>query len=185
MNWNLKFNKSELMETIPNKIRRWSLIFLTIIVIILGSYYSILHSDIFLLEKIVAILIAIIFLYINYRGASETGKIGALFTFGQILFLVIIGIIGVIFTMKDPERLSNFKTFMPNGWIKILAAMGLTYVAFEGYEVIAQAGDETINPKKNLPKAILLSVLIVTIIYVFIAFTGFYFSYLFPVFTII
>jgi len=128
-------------------------------------------DELILFEKIVAILIAVIFLYINFRGASETGKIGALFTFGQILFLVIIGLVGIIVTVIDPERLNNFKPFMPNGWIKLLATMGLTYVAFEGYEVIAQAGDETINPKKNLPKAILLSVLIVTLIYVSVAFT--------------
>ena len=59
---------------------------------------------------------------------------------------------------------------MPLGWNKLLITMGFTYVAFEGFEVISQAGDETINPKKNLPKAMLYSVFIVTIIYVLVAF---------------
>ena len=36
----------------------------------------------------------------------------------------------------------NFNPFMPHGWSKLLMTMGFTYVAFEGYEVIAQAGDE-------------------------------------------
>ena len=48
--------------------------------------------------------------------------------------------------------------------------MGFTYVAFEGFEVIAQAGDETIEPKKNLPKAMLYSVFIVTLTYALVAF---------------
>jgi len=48
--------------------------------------------------------------------------------------------------------------------------MGFTYVAFEGFEVIAQAGDEAIEPKKNLPKAMLYSVYIVGITYVAVAF---------------
>ena len=48
--------------------------------------------------------------------------------------------------------------------------MGIIYVAFEGFEVIAQAGDETIEPRKNIPKAILYSVLIVTLTYLLVGF---------------
>ncbi|UCH93114.1 MAG: amino acid permease [Candidatus Aminicenantes bacterium] len=121
-------------------------------------------------EKIVAVLVASFFIFINYRGASETGKIGALFTLGQTLFLVVIGLIGLVIVIKDPSRLQNFKPFLPNGWAKLLITMGFTYVAFEGYEVIAQAGDETIEPRKNLPKAMLYSVFIVTLTYVGVAF---------------
>jgi amino acid transporter/nucleotide-binding universal stress UspA family protein len=120
--------------------------------------------------KIIAVITALAFLYINFRGASETGKIGAIITIGQTIFVVAIGIIGVIVTIKDPTRLENFTPFLPEGWARILATMGFTYVAFEGYEVIAQAGDETIEPRKNLPKAMIYSVLIVTIIYVLVAF---------------
>ncbi|NIM13584.1 MAG: amino acid permease [Candidatus Aminicenantes bacterium] len=121
-------------------------------------------------EKLMAVLIAVFFIFINYRGASETGKIGALFTLGQTIFLVVIGLIGVVITIKDPYRLQNFQPFLPNGWAKLLITMGFTYVAFEGYEVIAQAGDETIEPRKNLPKAMLYSVFIVTLTYVAVAF---------------
>jgi len=123
-------------------------------------------------EKIVAFLVASLFLYINYQGASETGKIGAFFTLGQTLFLIIIGLVGVFIAFIDPSRLQNFSPFMPNGWEKLLVTMGFTYVAFEGFEVIAQAGDETIDPKRNLPKAMIYSVVIVTITYVAVAFAS-------------
>lgn len=140
------------------------------------SIYTIMYLDglgllksmpvsIFTAEKILAVLIAVFFIYINYRGASETGKIGAFFTLGQTVFLIFIGVIGVIKVMQDPTRLQNFTPFMPNGWGKLLITMGFTYVAFEGFEVIAQTGDEAIEPKKNLPKAMLYSVLIVTLTY--------------------
>jgi amino acid transporter len=121
-------------------------------------------------EKLMAVLVAGFFIFINYRGASETGKIGAMFTLGQTLFLLVIGVIGVTVVIKDPSRLQNFQPFLPNGWAKLLITMGFTYVAFEGYEVIAQAGDETIEPRKNLPKAMLYSVFIVTLTYVAVAF---------------
>ena len=41
----------------------------------------------YITEKEVALIIAGFFLYINYRGASEAGKVGAFFTLGQTLFL--------------------------------------------------------------------------------------------------
>jgi amino acid transporter len=120
--------------------------------------------------KVVAVITAITFIYINFRGASETGKIGAFITMGQTLFVVTIGVVGVITAIKDPSRLANFTPFMPKGWSQLLVTMGFTYVAFEGYEVIAQAGDEAIDPRRNLPKAMIYSVCIVTTIYILVAF---------------
>ncbi len=120
--------------------------------------------------KVVAVITVITFIYINFRGASETGKIGAIITMGQTVFVVTIGIVGIIAVIKDPSRLANFTPFMPKGWSQLLVTMGFTYVAFEGYEVIAQAGDEAIDPRRNLPKAMIYSVCIVTIIYILVAF---------------
>jgi len=121
-------------------------------------------------EKMVAVLVAGLFLYVDYRGASETGRVGAFFTLGQTVFLVLIGVAGIVVVLHDPERLKNFTPFYPLGVEKVLVTMGFTYVAFEGFEVIAQAGDEAIDPRRNLPKAMLYSVLIVTVIYVGVAF---------------
>ena len=119
-----------------------------------------------LLVKPVAVLIAVFFLYINYRGASETGKAGAIMTAGQTLFLIVIGVVGLVVAIRDPYRLRNFQPFLPFGWSSLFITMGFTYVAFEGFEVIAQAGDEAKEPKKNLPKAMLYSVYIVGLTYV-------------------
>lgn len=126
-----------------------------------------------LIIKATALLAAGVFITINFRGSSETGKIGAIFTVAQMLFVVAIGVVGLITAAFRPERIANFQPFMNSdtgGWLALLGTMGVIYVAFEGFEVIAQAGDETIDPKRNLPKAMLYSVLIVTITYVCVAF---------------
>ena len=118
-----------------------------------------------------ALMMAGMFIYINYRGSSETGKIGAIFTVLQMLFVVGIGIAGTIAFIFEPERIENYKPFFGNGnWGTLLGSMGIIYVAFEGFEVIAQAGDETIEPRKNIPKAILYSVFFVTITYLLVGF---------------
>lgn len=124
------------------------------------------------IEKGTAVLIAAVFVYINYRGASETGKVGAFFTFFQTLFLIVIGVIGLIVVIREPVRLQNFDPFLPLGWSKLLITMGFTYVAFEGFEVIAQTGDEAIDPRRNLPKAMLYSVFIVTATYALVSFAA-------------
>lgn len=125
-----------------------------------------------MLVKPMAVLIAMLFIFINYRGVSETGKIGALMTLGQTLFLVVIGIAGVVVCIQYPQRLKNLTPFLPYGWSKLLVTMGFTYVAFEGFEVIAQAGDEAKNPRKNLPRAMIYSVAIAALIYMLVSFAS-------------
>ena len=50
--------------------------------------------------------------------------------------------------------------------------MGLTFVAFEGYEIIAQSGEEVKSPGRNVPRAIFLSIAIVMAIYLSVAFVS-------------
>ena len=124
------------------------------------------------LEKVVAILVAGLFIYINYRGSSETGTMGVFFTLGQTVTLLFIALVGIGTVILDPGRLANFQPFLPNGWSKLLITMGFTYVAFEGFEVIAQTGDEAIDPRRNLPKAMIYSIFIVVFTYVGVAFAS-------------
>ena len=121
-------------------------------------------------ERAAAVLIACLFVYCNYRGISETGKTQTFLTVGQTVSLGLIAIAGAVVAVRDPSRLANFRPFMPNGWPAVLVCMGLEFVAFEGYEVIATAGDEAINPRRNLPRAILWSVVIVSVTYLAVAF---------------
>ena len=136
---------------------------------ILGLNFSGVGAEITV--KVVALLAAGVFIYINYRGSRETGKIGAIFTVAQMLFVLAIGVTGLIVAIVQPQRMENFQPFLgtDGSWWGLLGTMGVIYVAFEGFEVIAQAGDETIDPKRNIPKAMLYSVAIVTVTYVLVA----------------
>jgi len=136
------------------------------------GFISMTGTQLLILEKLVAVAAGIIFIYINYRGVSQTGGIGALLTLGQTLTLAFVALVGIGTALYDPERLLNFKPFLPHGWTRLLITMGFTYVAFEGFEVIAQTGDEAIEPRRNLPKAMLYSVLIVAFTYVGVSFAS-------------
>jgi amino acid transporter/nucleotide-binding universal stress UspA family protein len=124
------------------------------------------------LIKFLAVAIAIVFIYINYMGASETGAIANIIGFTKIAILCVFIVSGLYAMYNRPEFFSNFHPFLPNGFGGVFMAMGLTFIAFEGYEVIAQTAEEVKDPKKNLPRAIFLSMLIVIPIYLLVAFVS-------------
>jgi len=115
------------------------------------------------------ILIALLFFYINFRGASETGAAGAFVTLGKVLVILLFVTGGLWVLMRNPERLATFQPFAPNGLGGVFLAMGITYVAFEGFEVIVQAGEEVKDPKRTIPKAVMTAMVIVIPTYVLVS----------------
>jgi len=113
--------------------------------------------------------IVVAFSYINYRGASETGLIGNIVTIAKVVILGIFIIVGIRAMIINPNWNVFTDSFMPNGITGVFVAMGLTFIAFEGYEIIAQSGEEVKDPKRNVPRAIFLSLGIVIVIYVLVA----------------
>jgi len=124
-------------------------------------------------EKWMAAGVVAVFCYINYRGASETGGAGNLITGGKIVLLAVFIAFGVWITLQRPDwHLTFTENPLPNGFGSIFIAMGLTFIAFEGYEIIAQCSEEVRNPERNVPRAIFLSLLIVVPIYLLVAFAA-------------
>jgi amino acid transporter/nucleotide-binding universal stress UspA family protein len=130
------------------------------------------HWGILSPEKLLAVIIAFIFAYVNFRGASETGKVGNLVTIAKIVILMIFIGFGLNLLINQPNWKNAFTPFLPHGWSGIFKAMGLTFIAFQGYEVVAQCSEEIRNPKKNIPRAVFLSIAIVLPIYVLVGATA-------------
>lgn len=137
-----------------------------------GSEGTLLILGIIPLDKIIAIASVAAFTYVNFKGTSETGKTGDIVTVIQLgLIFALIG--AGLWTMHtNPGWTLNFSDFMPMGIAGVVAAMGLTFIAFEGYEVIVQTGEEVKNPKRNIPRAIFISLSAVVVLYCLIAFVS-------------
>lgn len=123
-------------------------------------------------QKLLSVVIAILFAYINFRGASETGKIGNIVTLTKIVILGIFVAFGLQLMLSRGDWQDAFTPFMPEGWGGVFKAMGLTFIAFQGFEVISQCSEEVKNPKKNIPRAVFLSLIIVIPIYLLVAVTS-------------
>lgn len=124
------------------------------------------------LEKLLAVAACVIFAYVNYRGASETGKLGNIVTVAKVLVIGLFIAFGLAAMNGRPGWRAEFKPFLPAGMGAVFMAMGLTFIAFQGYEVIAQCSEEIVNPRRNIPRAVFLALLIVIPIYLMVAITA-------------
>ncbi len=119
---------------------------------------------------ILTTMIIALLTYINYRGSSEAGTIGNIVTVAKILILVLFVIFGLAAMFRTEHWTARFTdNFMPTGWLNVLVAMGLTFIAFEGYEIIAQSGEEVIEPYHNVPRAIFFAIGIAVTIYLLVS----------------
>jgi len=126
-----------------------------------------------LLVKLVAIGISIFFVTVNTVGSEATGKAENVITGIKIAILFVFILAGINAIMRNPENMiSNFKPFFPRGFHGVITAMGLTFIAFEGYDLIATAAEEIKSPEKTIPRAIFLSLLVTVSIYLLVVFTS-------------
>jgi amino acid transporter/nucleotide-binding universal stress UspA family protein len=123
-------------------------------------------------HKGLAVLVIVTFMYINYRGSSETGLAGNIITVLKVVILGIFIASGLWAIAQNPSYFQKFENFAPTGLVGVVTAMGLTFIAFEGYEIIVQAGEEVRNPRRTIPKAVFLSLAIVIPIYMLVAFVA-------------
>lgn len=126
------------------------------------------------IEPIIIVLAAIIFIsLINFVGIQLSVRINSILTiiavtglFGIIIFgLPYVGQVNLLEGIDGTTLLENSFSLGNS----IFSAAALIFFAYLGFEGLANISEETRNPKKNIPKAILFSLLFVTILYVLIS----------------
>jgi APA family basic amino acid/polyamine antiporter len=89
-----------------------------------------------------------------------------------IIKLVVLGFF-ILIGMKyvKPE---NWTPFAPNGWAGIQAGAAIVFFAYIGFDAVSTVAEEVRNPKRDLPIGIIGSLILCTLIYIFVAavFTG-------------
>ncbi len=131
-----------------------------------------METPILPLEIWIAVAACALFAYINYRGAAETGKAGSVVTIGKVVIIGAFIVAGLWAMATRTGWEGAFTPFFSEGLGGVFAAMGLTFIAFEGYEIIAQTSEEVEDPKRNVPRAVFISLLIVVPIYLLVAFVA-------------
>ena len=109
-----------------------------------------------------------VFVAIGYIGVHSRRASFGVASFVKLAILVVLVAFGLVAAFRAPS--GNLFPFFAEGTGGVLSAMALTFVAFQGYEVIAQAGEEVRDPERTIPRAMFLSLAIVVSLYVLVAF---------------
>ena len=105
---------------------------------------------------------------INYYSIAVVGKIESYAVI--IKLIILIGFIGVgAYGLIGNPNLSQLAISNWESSVQLFAAGMVIFVAYEGFELIANAAPDIINPEKNIPKAYYYSVIFVIVLYIIIA----------------
>ncbi|MEC5190269.1 MULTISPECIES: amino acid permease [unclassified Arthrobacter] len=111
-----------------------------------------------------AMVIVALAMALLVRGAKESAGINTAIVLIKVGILVFF--CAVAFTAFNA---AHFEPLLPMGAAGVSAAASRVFFSYIGFDAASTAGEEARNPKRDLPRAILLSMLIVTTIYVLVA----------------
>ncbi len=129
----------------------------------LGSYINVLtHASIPL--PYFAITSILIFMLINIFGVKNSAKTITGLVVINIFILITFVIIGMFYFKP-----SNFAYVLPYGTSGLLTGAALIFFAFTGFSRVTTISDEVVDPEKTIPKAIIISIIISTVLYIAVA----------------
>ncbi len=111
-----------------------------------------------------AVAVVVLAAFLLLRGASESATANTVMVFlkiGVLLFFC-----AVAFTAF---RSRNLAPFAPMGWAGLSAAGSRVFFSYIGFDAASTAGEEARNPRRDLPMAIVVSLVVVTAVYVLVA----------------
>ena len=130
-----------------------------------GAYLSILAGSTAGYTKYVAILFLSFILMLNIFGVKKVGKVQIVIVTISLATLILILVFGL------PEVNSTYlQPFYSNGSMGLFSTVAFVYISYAGVTKVAAIAGEIKNPSKNLPRAMILSLIIMTLIYVSITF---------------
>jgi amino acid transporter len=120
------------------------------------------------LGSVFSIAIVALFMLVNLNGARSMARLERLVVFIKMAVLLVFIAIGLAF--MDPGRLS-FQSYPAAS--SILYSLAVTFFAYEGFRIIANAAEDMVDPARTLPRAILTAIAIVMVVYIGIAISVF------------
>lgn len=98
------------------------------------------------------------------RGTRESATVNAVMVIIKIGVLLMFAAIAITAFNVD-----NFADFAPHGAAGVTAAAGTIFFTFIGLDAVSTAGDEVRDPQRSLPRAIMIALAVVVVVYLFVA----------------
>ncbi|MDE3254014.1 MAG: amino acid permease, partial [Bacteroidota bacterium] len=132
------------------------------------GYDAIMHAPVIAgwrmilnLPALIIVFLITILAYIGIKESKKSTNFMVIFKVCVIIFVIVVG-----FFYVDT---SNWDPFLPNGFGGVLAGVSAVFYAYIGFDAISTTAEECKNPQRDLPRGMMYSLVICTVLYILIA----------------
>ncbi|MFA6074247.1 MAG: amino acid permease [Negativicutes bacterium] len=110
-----------------------------------------------------AVLLVLTITSVLYHGARESAKLN------RILVAIKLSIVAIFIILCIPAvNPANWTPFLPFGWQGVLTGASFAFFSYLGFDIIANSAEETANPQRDIPRSILGTLAVTTVLYVIV-----------------
>jgi len=119
-----------------------------------------------------AVVINILITALIYIGIRESRNMSNIMVVLKLSVIALVILVGFFLIQSDhwfPVNETGVASFMPNGFSGVMAAVSGVFFAYIGFDAISVFAEESKDPQKDLPKGMIYSLIICTVIYIILA----------------
>jgi amino acid transporter len=111
-----------------------------------------------------AVAINILITYLVFVGTKESKNFSNLMVIIKLAIIVLVIAVGIFYIDLD-----NWTPFLPNGFGGVMAGVSAVFFAYIGFDAVSTLAEEAKNPQRDLPRGMIYSLLVCTVIYIILA----------------
>ena len=112
-----------------------------------------------------AFVIVALISMLAYIGIQESKRTANAMVMIKIVVLVLVALVGFWFIFSNGTT-DNWTPFLPNGMGGVLKGVSAVFFAYIGFDAISTTAEECANPQRDLPKGMIYSLIVCTVIYI-------------------
>ena len=120
-----------------------------------------------------ALVINLLITYLVYRGIKESRNFSNVMVILKLAIVTLVILVGGSLLFSNglsfnwtPANDEGIRSFMPNGFSGVMAAVSGVFFAYIGFDAVSVLAEEAKNPQRDLPRGMILSLVICTIVYI-------------------
>lgn len=121
-------------------------------------------GNIKLIANIPALAIVFVITYLVYIGIRETKKATNAMVILKVAVVIFVIVLGFFYITP-----ANWHPFLPNGFGGVMKGVSGVFFAYIGFDAISTTAEECENPQRDLPRGMIYSLVICTVLYILIA----------------